>query len=143
MKVSDKAAAMMKNGFLCSQAVFSTLGEQLGIDRSQAIKLATGFGAGISGRGEICGAVSGGIMALGLKYGNDEKSVFDPGNKSFPFTQELIEKIKVKHGCYTCKGLTGIDFTPEGIKMFEEQNIAEKICINVIRDVVETVEELW
>ena len=143
MKVSDKAADMMMNGYLCSQAVFSTLGEQLGIDRSQAIKLATGFGAGISGMGEICGAVSGGIMALGLKHGNDATTVFDPGNKTFPLAQELIEKIQVKYGCYTCKGLTGIDFTPEGSKLFKEQNIAEKICINVIRDVVDTVEDLW
>ncbi|WP_088225179.1 C-GCAxxG-C-C family protein [Desulfosporosinus sp. FKB] len=143
MKVSDKAVDMMKNGFLCSQAVFSTLGEQLGMDRSQAIKLATGFGAGISGTGEICGAVSGGIMAMGLKHGNDENTVFDMGNRTFPLAQELIEKIKVKHGCSTCKGLTGIDFTPEGSKLFKEQNIAEKICFNVIRDVIDTVEELW
>ncbi|KLU66502.1 putative redox-active protein [Desulfosporosinus acididurans] len=143
MKGSDKAVAMMKNGFLCSQAVFFTLGEQLGMERSQAIKLATGFGAGVSGMGEICGAVSGGIMALGLKHGNDENTVFDPGNKTFPLVQELIERIKVKHGCYTCKGLTGIDFTSEGSKLFKEQNIAEKICFNVIRDVVDTVEDLW
>jgi len=140
---SGKAVAMMKDGFLCSQAVFSTLGEQLGIDRNQAIKLATGLGAGISGNGDICGAVSGGIMAIGLKHGNDENTDVDSRNKTFYLSQELIEKIKVKHGCYMCRDLTGIDFTPEGIKLFEERNIAEKICINVIKDVVETVEELW
>lgn len=144
MNNSDKAAAMMKNGFLCSQAVFSTLGEQLGIDRSQAIKLATGLGAGISGRGDICGAISGGIMAIGLKHSNDQSSSYDPRNKTFYLTQELIEKIKVKHGCYTCRGLTGLDFnSPEGIKMYKERNTEEKVCLNVIRDTVETVENLW
>ena len=144
MNNSDKAADMMKRGFLCSQAVFSTLGEQLGIDRSQAIKLATGMGAGISGRGEICGAISGGIMAIGLKHGPDQSTGADSRNKTFFLTQELIEKIKVKHGCYTCRDLTGVDFTfPEGIRQYEERNIAEKVCFNVIRDTIETVEELW
>lgn len=132
-------------GFFCSQAVFATLGEQLGIERKQALRLATGFGAGISYQGDICGAVSGAIMAIGLKHGNDEPSEIDLRNKAIFLTQELLQRIKAKHGCYTCKGLTGIDHTnlEEGMKLYYEQSITEKICRHVIIDCIEIVEEIW
>ena len=132
-------------GYFCSQIVFATLGEELGIDRKQALRLATGFGAGIAYQGDICGAVSGAIMAIGLKHGNDKPSEIDLRNKAIYFTQELIERIKARHGCYTCKGLTGIDYinVEGGIKLYYEQGIAEKICIPVIIDCIEIVEEIW
>ncbi|GBF33869.1 hypothetical protein DCCM_2980 [Desulfocucumis palustris] len=144
MNDSIDAAMMMKDSYLCSQAVFATLGEQCGIERNQALKLSTGFGAGIARRGDICGAVSGAIMAIGLKHGNYEVHDVDARDKVFFLAQKLIEGIKARHGCHTCRGLTGIDFTkPEGLKLFEEKGIGEKICIKVIMDCVDTVKEIW
>lgn len=68
----------------------------------------------------------------------------DSQGKTFFLTQELIERIKAKHGCYTCKVLTGLDFTkPESIKLAQELEISEKICFNVIRNSVQIVEEIW
>lgn len=133
-----------KDGYYCCQAVFTTLGEQLGIDRNQALRLATGFGAGIAGRGDICGAVSGAIMAIGLKHGNAEGHDVEARNKAFFLTQELIERINARHGCHTCRGLTGIDFTrPDGMKLYVERGAEEKVCLKLIRDCVDTVEEIW
>ncbi|AEG59127.1 C-GCAxxG-C-C family protein [Desulforamulus ruminis] len=142
---SDKAVALMKSGFLCSQSVFSTLGEELGLEPKLALKMTTGLGAGIAGQGDICGAVSGAILAIGLKHGNHEgRSGMDGQHKTFFLTQELIHRIKIKHGCYTCKELTGIDFTkPEGMKRAQELGIGEKVCFHVIRDAVEIVKEIW
>lgn len=144
MSSSDKAALLMKNGFLCSQSVFAILSEELGIEHNLALKLATGLGAGIAGQGDICGAVSGAILAIGLKHGNHEASDVDSRNKTFFLSQELIQRIKAKHGCYTCKGLTGIDFTrPEGAKLAQESGVMEKVCFKVIKDTVQIVEEIW
>ena len=145
MSNSEKAVMLMKNGFLCSQSVFATLSEELGLEQKQALKIATGFGAGIACQGDICGAVSGAILAIGLKHGNHEGlSDVDLKNKTFYFTQELIERIKTKHGSYTFKGLTGIDFTdPGSVKLASESGMVEKICFNVIRDSVQIVEEIW
>ncbi|WP_042331084.1 C-GCAxxG-C-C family protein [Desulfosporosinus orientis] len=125
--------------------MLTTLGEELGIERKQALRLATGFGAGIAYQGNICGAVSGAIMAIGLKHGNDEPSVQDFSNKAIFLTRELIQRITAKHGCYTCKGLTGIDHMnlEEGMKFYRELGIAEKICRPVIIDCIEIVEEIW
>ncbi len=100
MNSFDKAIMMLKDGgFSCSQAVVATLGEQVGVERKQALRLAAGFGGGIALQGDICGIVSGAIMAIGLKYGNDETSK-DGRKKVFFLAQQLIERIKAKHGCY-------------------------------------------
>ncbi|MHB1653733.1 MAG: C-GCAxxG-C-C family protein [Desulfitobacteriaceae bacterium] len=147
MNNSNKAILMFyKTGFVCSQAVFATLGEQLGMERKQALRIAAGFGGGIANQGDICGAVSGAIMAIGLKHGHDEGSDVDAKNRTTFLAQQLIERIKAKYGYYTCRGITGIDFTiPEGRKLAEEQGIWEKngLCQNVIKDTVELVEEMW
>lgn len=147
MNDSNKAIMMVMGGFQCSQAVFVTLGEQLDIESKQALKLSTGFGGGISGLGDICGAVSGAIMAIGLKHGYDEAPDVDARDKVFRLTKELIYRIKAKHGCYTCKGLIGMDFTSMSIeearKLYWEQGIAEKICHHVIIDCIEIVEKVW
>ena len=145
MSVSEKAVVLMKSGYLCSQSVFATLSEELGLERKLALKISTGLGAGIACQGDICGAVSGAILAIGLKHGNHEGlSDADSQGKTVFLTQELIERIIAKHGCYTCKDLTGLDFTkPESIKLAEELEIGEKICFNVIRDTIQIVEEIW
>jgi C_GCAxxG_C_C family probable redox protein len=58
--------------FTCSAAVFSAFSGELGLDADTARKIACGFGAGISRTGNVCGAVSGAIMVIGLKYGKTE-----------------------------------------------------------------------
>ena len=69
---SEEAVERFKKGFNCSQAVFGTFSEQVGLDCETACKVATGFGGGMR-MGGTCGAVTGAFMALGLKYGNNGK----------------------------------------------------------------------
>ena len=71
-RLSQTAETLHLQGFNCSQAVFSTLAEPLGFDRSLALKIASPFGGGIGRTGETCGAVSGALMALGLQSGYSE-----------------------------------------------------------------------
>ncbi|MDP3565236.1 MAG: C-GCAxxG-C-C family protein [Methanoregula sp.] len=68
MSKSDEALASFQTGITCSSAVFSAFADELGLDDRTAKKIACGFGAGISKTGNICGAVSGAIMVIGLKY---------------------------------------------------------------------------
>jgi C_GCAxxG_C_C family probable redox protein len=62
-----------KKGFNCSEQVLIGANEILKLHgfSKKYLKIASGFGGGVSRRGSICGAVSGGIMALGLKFGTD------------------------------------------------------------------------
>ena len=79
MKKSEKAAELFSQGFNCAQSVFAVFAEKYGISQELALKIGCGFGGGMR-NAEICGAVSGALMVLGLKYGhyiaedNEQKS---------------------------------------------------------------------
>ena len=69
MKKSEESKKLFKKGYNCAQSILYTYGKEYFKENANAIKLATGFGAGISYQGELCGAVSGALMVIGLHYG--------------------------------------------------------------------------
>jgi C_GCAxxG_C_C family probable redox protein len=70
---SDTAVAKLLEGYNCAQAVLYSFCEHLSFEKTTACKIACGFGAGMGRKEEACGAVSGGIMALGLRHGRGEE----------------------------------------------------------------------
>ncbi|MHA2216743.1 MAG: C-GCAxxG-C-C family protein [Candidatus Hodarchaeales archaeon] len=56
----------------CAQAIISVYGEYLGADHDTCLKIASVFGGGINRTGNMCGAVTGALMVIGLKYGDIE-----------------------------------------------------------------------
>lgn len=68
----DVAVQKLLAGYNCAQAVLYAFCEDLGFDRDAALRLACGFGAGMARKQEVCGAVSGGIITLGLRHGRGE-----------------------------------------------------------------------
>ena len=67
MGAKEKAAALHERGFNCAQSVLGALGEYTKQDENTALAVSCGFGGGVS-CGEICGAASGAVMALGLVF---------------------------------------------------------------------------
>lgn len=135
---------MMEDGLQCSQAVVAVLSKQLDLDLEQALRLSSGFGGGVAMQGDICGAVSGAIMAIGLKHGYDNGPNVEARDKVFILAQELLHRLRAKYGSYMCRTLTGINLMrPEERKLIHEQNIFGKICRNIINDSIEIVLEIW
>lgn len=95
--------------FNCSQTVVKLFAPEIGLDEKTALKVASGFGAGMA-CAETCGAVTGAYMVIGLKHGHDTS---DPDAKAN--TKSLIkkfnEKFKSEHGTLICKQLTGFDIS--------------------------------
>ena len=63
------AADLFSSGYNCAQAVFAAVAPELGLDRVAALRVATGFGGGMGRLQRSCGAVTGSVMLLGLRYG--------------------------------------------------------------------------
>ena len=83
MKKSEKAVELFLKGYNCSQAVFGAFAEELGINEETAFKLAAPFGGGVGRQREVCGAVSGMLMVLGLEEGYstpETKEIKAPGH---------------------------------------------------------------
>ena len=69
MNHAEKAVEYYSNNFNCSQGVFTTYATEMGMDEKMALMLATNFGGG-ERKGELCGAVAGALMVLGLRCGH-------------------------------------------------------------------------
>lgn len=90
--------------YFCSEAVLTTINDMLGRPLPREIvRLASGFPIGIGKSGCLCGAISGGVMALGLVYGRTEPGT--PMPKSFPTNAALHDYIKEKYGSTCCRVL--------------------------------------
>lgn len=145
MKSSEQAVTSFNEGLLCSQAVFSTFAAQLGLDREIATKIATTFGGGMARMGETCGAVSGALMAIGLKHGNitDWRTEDKQKEKAYQLALEFVEKFKSRNKSVRCKELLGCDLsTPEGRKAASEGNLFTAVCPKFVRDAAEILEEV-
>lgn len=94
---SQKALELFDSGFNCCQAVIGTFVRQFGIDEQFLMKLACGFGGGLR-RGEVCGAVSGVIMVVGLKYGQYIANDLDSKKKCYEITTKIYGRILKKKG---------------------------------------------
>lgn len=98
MEKSDKAVELFKTGACCSQAVFCAFAEDFGMDAETAMKVSAGLGGGIGRMREVCGAVTGATLALGMKYGPDKAAVY-------PHVQELCARFKAECGSIVCREL--------------------------------------
>ncbi|WP_297522250.1 C-GCAxxG-C-C family protein [uncultured Clostridium sp.] len=134
-KVRETAEDYYRRGdFYCSEAVVKTIKDTFELDFSdEVIKLASGFPVGIGGSGCTCGAVSGGVMALGMVFGRANPQ--DPKvMKTMKLSAELHERFREKRKFVCCKILTkGMDF---GKKEHLEQ------CITITGEVSEIVADI-
>ncbi len=135
--LSERAMARFREGYSCSQSVLMTLAEHLGIqDPTLLTKAATGFSAGMGNCGSVCGALTGSIMAAGLKLGTAE-----PGReKRVPcsrFVRALYLQFEKQHGTVSCQTLTGVDFSdPQEAAKARENKVHKKICEPLVQAAV-------
>jgi len=143
MNEVEKAVSCFKEGFMCSQAVLSAYSEGFGMDRETALKVSAAFGGGMGRMGEICGAVTGAFMVLGLKYGRTQLQDTRSHEKINRLVSEFCERFKFRNTSIVCRELLGVELgTPEGRKAFVDNKLRDKLCVKFVRDAAEIVEEL-
>jgi C_GCAxxG_C_C family probable redox protein len=137
---AESAVTIFSQNFNCSQSVFSAFAAQYGLEVGTALKLASPFGAGVARRGEICGAVTGALLALGLARGATE-----PTGKEgiYRLSQEFMRLFEEKHSTLLCRNLIDCDpSSPEGWQKAREAGKFTTICPILVRDAAEIVETL-
>jgi C_GCAxxG_C_C family probable redox protein len=135
----DVAVARFGKGHSCAQAVFSAFAEQTGMDYQAAVRVSSGFGGGM-GMGSVCGAVTGAIMAIGLRYGGiDPKAKGQTGK----LVREFTDRFKAQHKSVNCRDLLSCDLsTPEGLKEAKDKNLFATICNGIVKDAATMLSEL-
>ncbi len=142
MTHSEKANKYFCDKFHCSQAVLAAFAEELGITEEQALKLGSCFGTGMR-KGEVCGACSGALMVLGMKYGQYINGDMESRNKSNLVTDKFLDEFKKRNGSYICNELLKCDITTEeGVAYAFENKLFTEFCPVMVKSAVEIVEEI-
>lgn len=143
MTHKEKAEALLRQQYHCSQAVFGAFAEDFDVDLKTAFKVSTCFGAGMR-QGEVCGCISASLMVLGMAFGfynaqNRELEMY--GNKK---TREFIEKFKERMGGNMyCRDILAEDIrTAEGQKVIKQAGLILKKCPHVINHSIDILEEM-
>ncbi len=118
--VKERAAVALRlfeSGYNCSQSVFMAYSDLYGLDRSTSAKLATSFGGGMGRLREVCGAVSGMFLVLGLHYPADEVGNKRAKTINYQAVQRTAKIFEKEMGSYICADLLNIrrepqEFTP-------------------------------
>jgi len=143
MNKKDIAQANFQRGFNCSQSVIAAFSEDFDLDQELALRVAAGFGGGMGRRGDTCGAVSGALMVIGLKYG-----AIDPQDKAtkehaYELVRVFIDLFKERNEVIRCNDLLGVDMsTPEGHTLAKSEGRTEQRCPKFVGDATEILMEL-
>ena len=127
---TEKAVEKHDKGYNCCQAVACALAEDLGFDEQVIFQAGEGFGAGMGGMQCTCGAVSGAVMAAGMK--NSRFHVEKPTKGStYQLSKVIAQKFQEKNGSVICKELKGV-----------ETGKVLRSCQGCIEDAVQIAEEV-
>ena len=107
MSKGDIAKQNFMNGYNCSQAVLLAFCEDFGLEKETALKISEPFGGGMGRMREVCGAVTGMFMVVGILYGYDNSKDNTTKKNVYKSVQELAAKFKEDNGSIICRELLG------------------------------------
>jgi C_GCAxxG_C_C family probable redox protein len=144
MDKTEKALTYFRNSYNCSQSVLVSFGQELGLSEDECLKIATAFGGGMGRQQYTCGAVTGALMVLGLKYG---KGLNDPEEKkknTYRITKEFSDEFMRLNGSVNCLVLLdGLDMNnPDDNKKIVERNYYDIRCEKYVSDAIKILGKL-
>ncbi len=138
-EAAEKIASSQMN---CAQAVLTAFNEDLGLEKSTALKIALPFGAGMGRTDGVCGAVTGAYMVLGLRSYEGLTPV-EKKEKVFALVGEFNRRFKALHRFLGCSELLGCNLgTPEGRASVKDQKLTNSVCPGLVADAVSILEGL-
>jgi C_GCAxxG_C_C family probable redox protein len=140
---SDLARELFKKGYNCSQAVFAAFCDETGLEMNTALKIASSFGGGMGRLREVCGAVTGMFMVVGMKYGYIDESDKRAKTQHYRLIQDLARQFKKENGSIICRELLGISIKHDNpIPEDRNENYYKKRpCVELVEQVSRILDE--
>ena len=105
MDHAAKARELFCSGYNCAQAVAGAFGEEMGLDHDTVMKMACGFGGGMGGMRETCGAVTGMFMALDMIFGHVLPENNEEKTAHYARIRAAADAFKAQEGTLICRDL--------------------------------------
>ena len=137
-----KAVELFGHRFMCSQAVFAAFSEKLGISEKQALQIGACFGGGMN-KAEVCGACTGALMVIGMKYGQYDENDLESRTNGNAKAVQFLDEFAKRKGSYICRDLLGCDIsTDEGRAYARGHGLYTTLCTEMVRTAAEILEEM-
>ena len=137
-KYSDRAVELFMEGKNCSQAVFVAFATDLGLTEEMALSISIGLGGGVGRMREVCGAVSGSAMVVGLKYPEYDKA------QVYELVRQIADEFKKTNHSIVCKELLGLA-NPEKSSVPEprtQEYYQKRPCVKIVEDAALATEKI-
>jgi C_GCAxxG_C_C family probable redox protein len=133
-KPSERAVELFAANYNCAQSVFASQTVKDGLTEDQRLAVAAAFGGGIAHQGEICGALSGALMALGEKYKAEVAADPTAARETiYAKGEAMIAAFRAAHGSILCRELAGCLFTTEeGRRWFKQRDVRHTVCTKLV-----------
>jgi len=140
---SQRALELFSEHYNCAQSVYAACATDESRTEVQRLALAAPFGGGIARQGEICGALTDALLALGEAGG--AAMAADPvagRNAVYQRAKQITEAFRAAHGSILCRELTGCALDTEaGQRSFNERGLHQNLCSKLVVFAVEQVDE--
>ena len=125
MSIREEAVRLHDEGFNCAQCVLCACGKYTGLGRAAALSVSCGFGGGVR-CGEICGAISGAVMAIGAASRLSEQPGREDMARVAALTKQCTGAFRERYGAVRCLDLKRAGISCDELIAFGAET-AEKI----------------
>ena len=133
----EKAIALFKEGYNCSQAVVTAFADLYGFTPEQALKMSASFGGGIGRMRQTCGAACGLFMLAGLETGCTDGKDREGKEANYKLVQELAEEFRKRNGSIICAELLGLSKsapTPATPEARTAEYYKKRPCVKMVEE---------
>ncbi|NCA98024.1 MAG: C_GCAxxG_C_C family protein [Clostridia bacterium] len=108
---ADRAEALFKSGYNCAQSLIGAFEGEIGIDFETSTRLASSFGGGMGRLREVCGALTGLFMVVGLQSGYSDPQDYEAKTRHYQLVQDLAAQFRDRYGTILCRDLLELEET--------------------------------
>ena len=144
MTHGEKAEQLFREGYNCAQAVLLAFGDITGLDDMTAAMLASSFGGGLGRMREVCGAVSGAAMVLGITKGYPDPADREAKKAHYKLIQDFCARFKEQNGSIVCRELlSGVKTTENGVpEKRTDEYYKKRPCPALVKQAAEIADEM-
>ena len=121
------------NGYSCSESSLQAGMDHLGLESNCTPAVASVFGGGIKGLGNVCGAITGTLMLIGILHG--KRSLDDTREEADRLALEFLDYCQEEFGTLMCRDITGLNFREEEYPSEKCSRIINANCVPLLEKI--------
>ena len=138
------AKSLFESGYNCAQAVLCAFADVTGLDQDTALRLASSFGGGLGRMREVCGAVSGAAMVLGLVCGSPDPTDHTAKTAHYHRVQDFARQFRERSGSIICRELlAGVGTPGDDPEQRTAAYYKKRPCAELVAQAAEILEQLF